>query len=74
MTVRQLLAAGNLNLTKKQRQRLGHLISEKAKLRNVDIKRVEETIEVNDYPDEFVEEMQQTSIDYIVHLNSITNG
>lgn len=65
MTIQQLLQQSGLKLTGGQRARLGLRIKQAAYEKNVRYKKVEETIVVADYPEEFVPDMQEEVLKYL---------
>lgn len=64
MTVKQFLAQSGINFHQADCGRLGRLIMTKAREKKVRWGKKEEVTTVNDYPEEFLQEMEQIAIDY----------
>lgn len=65
MTITELVKQSGLKLRKHQISALGNVIYKKAKEKEIEHKKVPETIYVNDYPESFIQEMQQTLIEWV---------
>lgn len=64
MTIQQLIKNSGVKFTRKDGSRLGDRIARRAKVCNVKVTTTIEPVEVNDYPESFVNEMQDIAIVY----------
>ena len=64
MTINQLLRTGGVPFTRKDAQVLGEKVKSLAKKKNIHYTKVEELVQVNDYPEEFKEEMITIAIEH----------
>lgn len=71
MTLTQILKQGGKFYKKKDASNIGHLISIAAKEKNIKWNKVEEPVMVNDYPEEFSEEMRNIIAAYYQRKNEI---
>ncbi len=67
MTLTQALKEGNINLSFNDKIKLASLIGNHAKKKGIAWSKVEETVMVNDYPDTFTNDMQETIINYLTN-------
>lgn len=65
MTLTQLLVKGKLKLTRNQKSRIGLMLRDAAKAKGVAYEKVEETILVSDYPEDFVPDMENIVLGYL---------
>lgn len=70
MTLHELLKQSGLSFTRKDAERIGLKVMTKAKEQKVRWTKKQELIEVNDYPAEFVSEMQQLLISHFSNKKS----
>jgi hypothetical protein len=64
MTINQLLRTGGIPFTRQDAIILGEKIKKAAKSKSIHYTKVEELVQVNDYPEEFKEEMITIAIDH----------
>ncbi len=64
MTVKELLEGAGIKYTKRIASQIGQLISQKAKAKRIPFTQKQEFINVSDYPEDFVPEMEKIAIKY----------
>ncbi len=65
MTLTQLLKREKLKLTGTQKSRIGSMIKHLAVEKGVKMIKVDETIQVLDYPDDFIPSMEEQILKYL---------
>ena len=70
MTVKELLTSSGLKFTQKDCSHIGNIVSDRAKASNIGIKKKPEIVDVNDYPEDFVVEMQNIAIEYFAKISA----
>lgn len=65
MTANELIRKSGMKFSRSQKSRIGEIFLKKAKELNVKPQKVFEQILVNDYPESFVETMEQELINWV---------
>ena len=73
MTLKELIKSSGVHLTNKECSIIGHSITSSAKKNNVTYTKVDEVFKVNNYPDEFISQMEDIVIDFIKNKGGV-NG
>lgn len=69
MTINKILEESGFKVHRNDAGKIGMLVMAKAKERNIKWRKVKELVEVNDYPDELVLDIQSIVIDYFTKKN-----
>lgn len=72
MTVKELLDSSGVSYTRKNASRIGFEIAKMAKEKGILYSKKPEEIQVNDYPDSFVPEMEEIAIEAL--KRSVNHG
>lgn len=70
MTINQLLRQGNVPFSRHDAARIGEKVKFAAKAKGITYKKIEELVQVNDYPIDFQEEMITIAIEHFKAKNS----
>ena len=65
MTLLQVILNSGLKITSAQRFSLGRIVGKKASEMKIERKFVKEYVNVNDYPDDFIPEIEKIIIDFV---------
>ena len=69
MTVSEIIKKSGLKVSKNVISKIGQIIYNISKEKNIPHSRVPETVFVNDYPEDFIPEMEKAIIDYVSKNN-----